>query len=319
MSEIILCNKPFNASLFKQQCGIDSDPLGSCDRPELSLLKPYTPYQLKPSQNHLSRSLANQLSVGNRVKAITDFSLAMGSEAVTALAKVKDDFKNQESAFIGSGVGVISSRLEGFAKAVKGYEGALNRYQQNKSSGNRMHVKMAYNKMSLQFSSEFNNAQSQTINANRSPLFNVNRGLGIARDSRSERSIAKLQVTNQAQVNSLARFGSHAKFLTNNLAAIDFTSRGAGIITTAKYGGNWHKEMFVESLSFAASARGATLVGQIGMGLVRTLPMVIALTPAGVVILIGVALVTAGSAIAINNWAKSNGGNWYDDIMNWMQ
>ncbi len=147
----------------------------------------------------------------------------------------------------------------------------------------------------------------------------MKRALNIAKDSRNESSIAKLQVTNQAQVNSLARFGSHAKFLTNNLAAIDFTSRSAGIINTAKYGGNWHKEMFVESLSFAASTRGATFVGQVGMGLVRTLPMVVALTPLGVVILIGVGLVTAGSAIAINNWAKNNGENWYDDIMKWIQ
>lgn len=147
-----------------------------------------------------------------------------------------------------------------------------------------MQVKMAYNKMMLRFSSEFNHAKNQTINANRSPLFNMKRALNIAKDSRSERSIAKLQVTNQAQVNSLARFGSHAKFLTNNLAAIDFTSRGAGIINTAKYEGNWHKKMFVESLSFAASTRGATIVGQIGMGLVRTLPMVVALTPLGIVI-----------------------------------
>lgn len=87
MSEVILCNKPFNASLFKQQCAIDNNPIGSCDMPELSLLKPYTPYQLKPSQNHLSRSLANQLSVGNRAKVVTDFSLGMGSDSVIALAK----------------------------------------------------------------------------------------------------------------------------------------------------------------------------------------------------------------------------------------
>ena len=283
------------------------------------MLKPYTPYQFKPSQNNLSRSLSNQLAVGNRAKAITDFSLEVGNDSLIALAKIKDNFKNQESAFIGSGVGVVSSRLDGFAKAVKTYEASLFRYQQNKSAGNRMYAKMAYNKMTLSFSREFNTAKSIATHANRSPLFNVNRALGIARDSRSERSIAKLQVTSQAQVNSLARFGSHAKFLTNNLAAIDFTSRGAGIITTAGNRGNWHKEMFVESLSFAASTRGATIVGQIGMGLVRTLPMVIALTPAGIVILIGVGLVTAGTAIAINNWAKSNGGNWYDDIMNWIQ
>ena len=66
----------------------------------------------------------------------------------------------------------------------------------------------------------------------------MKRALNIAKDSRNESSIAKLPVTNQAQVNSLARFGSHAKFLTNNLAAIDFTSRSAGIINTAKYEGN---------------------------------------------------------------------------------
>ncbi|GAA6172195.1 hypothetical protein NBRC116592_18650 [Colwellia sp. KU-HH00111] len=318
MSEVILCNKPFNASLFKQQCAIDTDPVGSCDMPELSLLKPYRPYQLKPSQNHLSRSLVNQLSVGNRAKTITDFSLAMGSEAVTALAKVKDDFKNQESAFIGSGVGVASSRLDGFAKAVKRYEEALNRYQQNKNTGNRMHVKMAYNKMSLQFSREFNHAQNQATNANRSPLFNMKRALNIAKDSRNESSIAKLQVTNQAQVNSLARFGSHAKFLTNNLAAIDFTSRSAGIINTAKYGGNWHKEMFVESSGFAAGGGMGILASRVGFGLVSALPMVAALTPMGLVILVGVGLTVASMSILTDSGSKELAESYYDSIMKWL-
>jgi hypothetical protein len=318
MSEVILCNKPFNTSLFKKQCDIDSDPIGSCDRPELSLVKPYTPYQIKPSQNNLSRSLANQLSVGNRARSVTDFALAMGSDSVNALAKVKDNFKNQEATLIGSGVGVVSSRLDGFAKAVKNYEEALFRYHQNKSSGNRMHVEMNYKKMTLQFNREYNTAKSLSKNANRSPLFNVNRGLGIAKDSRSERSIAKLQVTNQAQVNSLARFGSHAKFLTNNLAAIDFTSRSAGIITTAKNEGNWHKEMFIESSGYAAAGGMGILTSRVGFGIVRTLPMVAALTPMGLVILVGVGLTVAGISILTDIGSKELAESYYDSIMKWL-
>ena len=181
-----------------------------------------------------------------------------------------------------------------------------------------MHVKMAYNKMSLQFSREFNHAQNQATNANRSPLFNMKRALNIAKDSRNESSIAKLQVTNQAQVNSLARFGSHAKFLTNNLAAIDFTSRSAGIINTAKYGGNWHKEMFVESSGFVAGGLTGINVAKVGMGFARTLPMVAMLTPMGVVILIGVGLAVAGASVYMDKAGKSVAAEYYDDIMKWI-
>ena len=72
------------------------------------------------------------------------------------------------------------------------------------------------------------------------------RATSIAQSSRGTH-LAKLNITSQIQANNLVKFGQHAKVLGNGLAAIDFTSRAAGVIKTAGDGGDWERELFIQS------------------------------------------------------------------------
>lgn len=57
------------------------------------------------------------------------------------------------------------------------------------------------------------------------------------------------------------KFSQHAKFLGNGLAVIDFGGRVGNIHNSYKAGGNWEREMFIESSSFVA----ATVVGTLAV------------------------------------------------------
>ena len=89
-----------------------------------------------------------------------------------------------------------------------------------------------------------------------------------------------------------------------------------------KAGGNWYREMFVESSSFAASAITGILVAGGGSAIVEAaLAASVIATPAGWVLAIvglSVAAAAAATSIYFDKAVKENGGHWYDSIMKWM-
>ena len=83
-----------------------------------------------------------------------------------------------------------------------------------------------------------------------------------------------------------------------------------------KAGGEWERELFVESSSFAASAGAGILAVNAGTA---ALGLLMVATPVGWVGLIIGGIAVAGAAattsIVVNNAIKENSGSWYDSIM----
>ncbi|MCF6282302.1 MAG: hypothetical protein L3J28_08855 [Candidatus Polarisedimenticolaceae bacterium] len=109
------------------------------------------------------------------------------------------------------------------------------------------------------------------------------------------------------------RLTKHAKFLGNGLAVIEFGSRVGKIHNSYQAGGNWERDMFIESSSFAASAITGSLAVDAGLAIL------IFATPVGWFGLIigGVAVggVAAAASMGMNSLMKNNSGNVYDVIM----
>ena len=109
----------------------------------------------------------------------------------------------------------------------------------------------------------------------------------------------------------------HAKFLGNGFATINFTSKAGNVHNSYKAGGNWERELFIESSSFAASAlTGTTVINAGGAALM----FLMVATPIGWVGLIVGGVAVAGTAavasISMHNAFQNNSGSWYDSIMN---
>ncbi|MEJ2633577.1 MAG: hypothetical protein P8014_20090 [Acidihalobacter sp.] len=103
------------------------------------------------------------------------------------------------------------------------------------------------------------------------------------------------------------------------MAVIDFGSRVGDIYTDYKAGGNWEREMFVQSLSFTMTALTGSIATSVGM---YALGFVVALTPIGWVGLVIGGLIVAGVAatgsVGVNNLSEHYAGTLYDKIMHWL-
>lgn len=151
------------------------------------------------------------------------------------------------------------------------------------------------------------------------PLSSATRATKIAQSSRN---VAILNVASQIQANNLVKFTQHTKFLGNGLAVIDFTTRVGNISNEYRSGGEWERELFIESSSFAASASASAGAGMLAVNVgTVALGFLMVATPVGWVGLIVGGIVVAGAAatasITMNNIVKDRSGGLYDEIMKW--
>ena len=319
MSEVLFCNRTLSSDFLKNQCGIDINEFSSldCSKPEMMIA--HKPYLLKGSNSPFGTNALAQLSSPFISRNVTELSLSYGGDNLIALADITAKMQEYNIALMGASTSVYANRVGGFVGSVKNYQGALMEYRQAVTSNSALKVavkqkaSMAYQKMQNQFSHELKVVTSQVRSRRGTPLTSVIRGLNIARSSRN---ITKLDISNPIQTNNIVKFAKHAKYLGNGLAVIDFGSRVGNIHNSYREAGNWEREMFIESSSFAASAGAGILTVNVGTA---ALGLLMIATPIGWVGLIigGVAIAgtAATASITMNNIVKRKGGGLYDDIM----
>jgi hypothetical protein len=322
MSDILLCNQPIKTDFLSNTCGIDTNIIQGKDCSKPSVLSVYTPYIIGQELSAADTQLISTLSAPNDTRNLTNLSLSFGGDNTVALAEMTKKLQEFNVGLIGASTSVYANRLGGFAGAVQEYQDALMAYRgaiksnaASKAIAKQKAFK-AFQKLQFRFKHELN-AINAGIKARRgTPLSSATRATNIARSSRN---VTKLNVTSQIQANNLVRFTRHAKFLGNGLAVIDFTSRIGKIHNEYKSGGEWERELFIESSSFALSALTGTAVVSAGTA---TLGLLVVATPIGWVGLVVGGVAVAGAAavasIGMNNIVKNNSGGVYDSIMEWI-
>ncbi len=321
MTDIFLTNQTCQAQTLLNSYGLDSS-LYSCGCENPSILNAYTPYMVSDANSNSNKSILGTLSQPTTSRNLTHLSLTFGGDNTTALAEITKQIQESGIGMMGASTSVYAGRMGAFGKAMQEYQNALMLYRdavKSKAPAQTIAKKnalAAFNRLQIRFRSELQTVAGRIKSSRGTPLTSAQRAINIARDSRS---IAKLQVANQAQANNLVKFTKHTKLLGNGLAVIDFGSRVGNIHTTYKAGGNWEREMFVESSSFAASAGAGIFAVNAGTAV---LGLVLVATPVGWVGLvvggIAVAGVATAASIATNNQFKQRSGLWYDNIMKWL-
>lgn len=265
--------------------------------------------------------MVSQLSNPLAAKGLADFSSEFGGDMTVAMAaitkKLNDAGFSLPSTINGTG-GLISGKTDKFLAAVEQYQKALMKYRKLiQSKADKVNIKAAKTRiyqlnanLKIQFHHEMNTVNAMSKAGSRGTvLSNPQRGADIARSSRSP---AKLNVTSQVQASNLVQFGKQAKVLGNGLAAIDFTSRAAGVIQTAEYGGDWERELFAESAGFVAGAAIGIGVAKVGIGIL------LAATLVGWVLIIGSAITiaaTIGAATAADKYVKRKANTYHDNFI----
>ncbi len=322
MSEILLCNQPMKADFLSNSCGIDPDLIHGrgCSKP--ASLSAFTPYVIGQGLSAFDSQIISTLSAPKVANNLTNLSLSFGGDNTIALAAMTKKLQEYNVGLMGASTSVYANRLGGFAGAVKEYQDALMAYRGaiNSNAAAKSIAKQkaftAFQNLQIKFKHELNAINARVKARRGTPLSSATRATNIARSSRN---VAKLNVTSQAQAHNLVKFTQHAKLLGNGLAVIDFTSRVGNIHNEYKAGGEWERELFIESSSFAASAITGTAMVNAGAA---TLGFLVVATPIGWVGLVVGGIAVAGTAaaasIGMNSYVKSNSGGLYDDIMKWI-
>lgn len=242
MSEIILCNRTLNASVFQYQCGVDIELLSfvTCAKPEK--IRPNPPYLLNNGHSAIGATSLSKLSNPSITSNLTNLALSYGGENLIALSSISSQLQEYNVGLMGTSTSVYTNRVEGFVGSVKNYQSALMEYRQAvttkspKKAAAKQKAKLAFDKMQTSFKNEVKVVTNQVKSSRGTPLTNFERGANIARSSRN---IAKLNIKIPVQADNIVKFSKHEKLLGNGFAVIDFGSRVGNIHNSYKANGNW--------------------------------------------------------------------------------
>ncbi len=268
MAEILFCNQSISADKIESQCGVPgTNIMGMSCGTNPERLIPYRPYLLSQAPSVQDRNILRQLNIGTNARDLTNLSLSFGGINTQALADITAILKQQQIGLMGASTSVYAGRIQGFGLAVKKYQDALMAYRKviKSDPASRALAKQkafsAFKEMQIRFKHELAAVSSTARSKRGAPLNNPVRATNIARSSRN---VTKLNITSQAQASKLIQFGKSTKLLGNGLVVIDFASRVGNIQSCYKAGGEWERDLFIESSSFAASAAIGTVAVNMG-------------------------------------------------------
>ena len=323
MAEILLASQPTKLTELEVKLGILPTSLLALGQQSSSpLVRPHHPYLIANNPTIYERQILTQLGTGESTRNLTNITLAYGPENTVSLAhlmhEVKEQMEKHEFAMgaTGTSMDAYNVRSEKFVEAVTEYQKALlnyrNVYKTNPSSKMlaKQRVSRAFSELQGKFKYELE-MTTQKIRARKGiPLTNEERGLNIARSSRS---IAKLELTSQVEASRVIKLAKTTRIIGNGLAVVDFGTRASNVYDSYKEGKNWERDLFIESSSFALSTYLGSAVLDAGIG------FLLMATPIGWLGLIIGGVVVIGAAAytgyKMNEVTKENAGGIYDSIM----
>jgi len=326
MADVLLCSRSFSSEQLRQLCAITQHELQALEEPHRPIM-PYRPYLMTTHlgpEDQAIRAILCAASPRN-LHTLTDISLDFGADTTIALAEIMETLRSESVlAFVGAGTSVYAGRMKAFGQAIQRYQEALLRYRAviegNAAPSIRQAARQqaldAFAKLQAEFRHELKVVTSRIKARRGTPLNDPQRALNIATSSRSA---AKLNVMSQVEAHNLVQFAKYARYLGNGLIAIDFGTRVGHIHNEYRAGGHWERELFIESLSFAASTIAGTITASLGA---YSLSLAVTPTPLGWVLLVTAGIAAAGlsatTAFGINHYTRNNAGRWYEDIMSWI-
>lgn len=130
MSEIILCNRSYSASVFKKESGIGIELASSMTCTNPAKIVANTPYLLKSTNSGVGKTTLAKLSNPSVTSELTSLALSFGSDNLIALSSISSQLQEHNVGLMGASTSVYANRMGGFVGSVKNYQSALLEYRQ---------------------------------------------------------------------------------------------------------------------------------------------------------------------------------------------
>lgn len=337
MAEILLCSQPVGTDHLEKQFGVPENAIHGLNSPTTSTLRAYQPYLLGEAPTMIDRCVLSNLGSPAYLRNLTELSLSLGPDKLSTLAELFDrlhkekihEKREEENHPVEFGIAafdrtaaLIEKRGQNLANAANAYKKSLLDYRsaiksKNPSAGAlaKLKAKAAFDNLQVNYRTEMKMLAVRSASRRGTAFDSFERATNIAKSSRN---VAKLNIVNQIEASKLGRLAKYSKVLGNGLTVLDFGMGANKIRTSYQKGGNWEREMFIESSAFASSAIIAGAAADVGALLLIATPVGwVGLLISGVIVAgtVGVSAMVAANA---KEKLESNGGGYYDKIMGWL-
>ncbi|MCF6364531.1 MAG: hypothetical protein L3J88_14540, partial [Gammaproteobacteria bacterium] len=258
MTEILISSQVYSKPQFRQMCGEPLEEL-HCNGQHgvMWAYKPYTIGRLSPADGGFIAPL-----LCSNPRNIHALSATLGQDKVVGVSSAMMALRDSTAALAGSAASVHVARGNTFTASVQHYQNALLTYRDvmhgkgapgvtPAAVGQAIHTAFANLQKSFRYELWMTSLSQKNAPYKGAALTNSTRAMNIARSSRH---IQKLQLTSAIQATALGRFSQYGKVLGNGLVLVDVGSRVGNIHNEYKADGDWERELFIESSSFALSA-----------------------------------------------------------------
>lgn len=295
LSDIIDRNSDISALL-------NASNYSTCD-----ILKAHSPYcfdeKNHPSDARHITKILGQLPL-NQKQSLTCTIDAIGDQSILLATFIEKQISNINLQNIGAGLGgsatSAGTRLTLFQEALIRYQNSLiklndlsrikypNRSHHSAKLIATQNVKTAYANLQAKFAVELKMTIASSNNKNRgNALQSEKRGVTLAQRRRGR----SLYVSNAHEARKLANMSKILSNASTKLVILDGAIRTRDVLKIKSAGGNWKNEAVIEATSFGASVGVGALTAKATIGALAAIGL--GLTPAGWVIMIGIAATVA--------------------------
>ena len=205
--------------------------------------------------------------------------------------------------YAGAIVGVTESRLLKFTEYLTEYQnalenvrkGALAKLPKLQMDKLKQTARVLHKMLNSKFHSELSKYFSPGKASKGTPWTNSENGINRAVSGRSYKAIDPLSESGFVRIKNLAGM---AKWIGRGALVVDAGFRADRVLDKYKMGGNWQRSLAIETTSFGTAGLGAigggaagVATAEAGLALLSAVEIVLAPTPIGWVLIIGVGLI----------------------------
>ena len=304
MSHLILSSFSHDARSAARELGVPDDFIQCREQGTARVLHAHTPYLLGSRMEPADWRVLTTLAPWSVAQPLTRLCTTCGCDTTLALAELIDDLQAMEPYSLsaaGAAASAFTSRIDRMRGAVGNYQSAMLQYWEAArwrtpdASGAalaRQRMEQAGKALGQGFATELRASSRHMALGHRELL---HRDGQTPLRVRKARNFAQLNVMSSFEASRLARLARCARPLGPGVMAFDFAWRAIDVRNEYRAGGDWERKAIVDGAGFTAGALGSSVVVWAGMG---ALPLAVAATPMGWVLIVGSLGVVAAATIA---------------------
>ena len=300
MPSLLLCRNPTATDSLCRDLGIPEDCIRDSRGGQPEVLRSHSPYLLGACHDPGEHAVCSMLQPHGQL--LTEMCFDFGASTTLGLADLTGELRRYGVAGVGAGADLYSERIDQFVDAVREHQRNMVAYHQATRKGaanNKAALAEAHGKL-VQSGSDLNRRFARELELSTQRLRPRQRTLMSDRRQmpdlvRQQRRVARLDVGSQIEAHAIVGLSRSTRFVGPTMVMVDLGMRVDDVFEAYESGDDWQRKAFVEAGGFTASFTAGRLLTGAALG---TIEVMLAATPVGWIVILGVGLAATAAIVA---------------------